>query len=41
MIESTQKPSEVAIRDCYLRAEATFEPLLEAAPKAPSRRAPL
>lgn len=39
MNESKQKPSEIAIRDSYIGAEATFEPLLEAAPKARSRRA--
>jgi hypothetical protein len=39
MNESAQEPSEVAIRDSYLGDEATFQSLVEAAPKAPTRRA--
>jgi len=39
MNESTQEPSEFGIRDSYTGAEAAFDPLLEAAPKAPSGRA--
>jgi hypothetical protein len=39
MNETTQKLSKIAIRDSYIGAEATFDPLLDAAPKAPSGRA--